>query len=273
MKSHQRTKSRMTTRQSPRIPSPLRRLLWAFWLSVALSSAAAQAQTQSTPDALWEALTPLLNEMSEGQLHISSIEATPLAGIYEVVLSSGEILYGDGSGGYLFIGDSLYEVVPDGLYSLSEERRRRWVADKLATVPQSEMIIFSPQTEPRRVINVFTDVDCGYCRRLHEDMDYLLSLGIEVRYLAFPRGGTEAGSFDKMVSVWCSADRHRTITQAKRGQNLPARYCDSPVLDHYALGNALRVQGTPAIFTPEGHLIAGYAGKEYLPAMLGLETE
>ena len=278
----------MTIRQSSSPPSPLRRLLWMCWLWAVLWPAAAQAQTpiqppfqtqtqtqiRTTPDALWESLTPLIHEMSEGQLSINSIEATPLDGIYEVVLSSGEILYGDDSGGFLFIGDSLYQVIPGGLHNLSEERRRQWVAERLAAVPRDEMIIFSPRTEIRRVINVFTDVDCGYCRRLHEDMDYLLSLGIEVRYLAFPRGGEEAGSFDKMISVWCSRDRHRSITQAKRGQNLPVSYCeDSPVLDHYALGNALRVQGTPAIFTPEGQLIAGYGGREYLLAALGLHAE
>ena len=113
-------------------------------------------------------------------------------------------------------------------------------------------------------------MDCGFCRSLHSDIERLLQSGIEVRYLAFPRGGEASESFDKMVSVWCSDDRQRAITQAKRGQNLPMRDCESPVLAHYRLGVLLGISGTPAIITSDGDLIAGYAGFETLLASLGL---
>ena len=99
-------------------------------------------------------------------------------------------------------------------------------------------------------------------------MDKLLELGIEVRYVAYPRGGERASSYQKMISVWCSDDRHKSLTQAKNGQNLPERDCDSPVLEHYGLGNEIGISGTPALVLADGRVIPGYMEAERLAAML-----
>ena len=95
-----------------------------------------------------------------------------------------------------------------------------------------------------------------------------MAKGIEVRYLAYPRGGAEADSYDKMLSVWCSDDRKKSLTQAKNGQNLPAGDCDSPVLAHHALGNELGISGTPALIFPDGTVIPGYMDADRLATML-----
>ena len=71
--------------------------------------------------------------------------------------------------------------------------------------------------------------------------------------------------------MWCSEDRHRSLTQAKNGQNLPVRECETPVLEHYNLGNRLGIQGTPALIFPDGRLIPGYMEAQRLAAMLGIE--
>ena len=99
----------------------------------------------------------------------------------------------------------------------------------------------------------------------------MLDLGIRLRYLAYPRGGENADSYEKMISVWCSEDRHRSLTQAKHGQNIPIRECDSPILAHYELGNQLGIRGTPALVFPDGRLIPGYMEAPRLAAMLGIE--
>ena len=221
-----------------------------------------------------EALRDRLHESivvaSGSQLEIVNIKPTPLDRIFEVELNTGELLYVDASGEYLFAGD-LYQTTPDGLLNLTSATRQEAILRKVAAVPDEEAIIFEPEGEVKATLTVFTDVDCTYCRQLHGEREQLHGYGIRVRYLAYPRGGENAASYDKMISVWCSEDRHRSLTQAKNGQNLPVRECETPVLAHYNLGNQLGIQGTPALVFPDGRLIPGYMEAQRLAAMLGIE--
>lgn len=238
-----------------------------FVTMAAAQSAAAAAE--QVPSDLRNKLVLSLEVASENQLQIVNIKATPLAGIFEVELNTGELLYSDGSGDYLFAGD-MYRTTPDGLMNLSSSTRQVRTSEKIAAIPRDEMIVFAPEREVRAAITVFTDVDCTYCRALHRDMETLLDLGIEVRYLAYPRGGAQAASYEKMISVWCADDRQKSLSQAKNGQNLPERDCETPVLAHYQLGNELGISGTPAIIFPDGRLIPGYLNAETLASMLEL---
>jgi len=230
-----------------------------------LASIFTTAQAQQ-PQSLHEKLTQAIEVASQNQLQIIGVVATPLSNIYEVELNTGEILYSDISGDYLFAGD-MYQTSVAGLMNLSAGKRDLRNLDKIAAVPEDQMIIYTPD-EIKASITVFTDVDCTYCRALHKDLDSLLEMGIQVRYMAYPRGGENADSYEKMISVWCSDDRHKSLTQAKNGQNLPAADCDTPVLAHYELGNELGISGTPALFFPDGKLIPGYIEPERLAAML-----
>lgn len=229
----------------------------------------ASAQTDSAPEGLLQKLVQSIEVASGGQLEILKLEVTALPSIYEVELSTGEILYSDVSGDYLFAGD-MYQTTGSGLLNLSSTTRQARTVEKIAAIPEEEMIVFSPDNETKATITVFTDVDCTYCRALHRDMETLLEMGVQIRYLAYPRGGEAAGSYSKMLSVWCSDDRQRTLTQAKNGQNLPERECDNPVMAHYALGNQLGISGTPAIIFPDGRLIPGYLDADRLASMLEL---
>ncbi len=218
---------------------------------------------------LRENLEQAIEAPSGGQLRIVGLKATELPAVYEVELNTGEILYSDISGGYLFAGD-MYAATPNGLVNLSEGTRRARTREKIGAVPASEMIIFSPESV-RAAVAVFTDVDCTYCRALHRDLDELLALGVEIRYLAYPRGGELAGSYGKMVSVWCSDDRAGALTRAKNGGEPPERDCESPVLEHYVLGNELGISGTPALVLADGRIVPGYADSGRLAALLGLD--
>ncbi len=239
---------------------------WALPLCGLLLLQPAFAQNDSLRDRLRESI----ELASGGRLEILNIKPTPLATIYEVELNTGELLYADAAGAYLFAGD-LYQTTPDGLLNLSAGTRQQATLRKVAAVPDNQAIIFEPPGEVKANLTVFTDVDCGYCRQLHNERGQLLEYGIRIRYLAYPRGGENATSYEKMISVWCSEDRHRSLTQAKNGQNLPTRDCDSPVMAHYDLGNQLNIQGTPALVLPDGRLIPGYMEAPRLAAMLGIE--
>ncbi len=224
------------------------------------------AQNESLRERLHESIVAA----SGNRLEIVNIKPTPLDTIYEVELSTGELLYADASGEYLFAG-ALYRTTPDGLLNLSIATRQEANLRKISAVPDEQAIIFEPEGEAKATLTIFTDVDCGYCRQLHRERGQLLDFGIRLRYLAYPRGGENAISYDKMISIWCSEDRRRSLTQAKNGQNLPSRDCETPVMAHYDLGNQLGIQGTPALVLPDGRLIPGYMDAPSLAAMLGIE--
>lgn len=242
---------------------PMLAILGAALMLAAVSASQAQNRDQSLRGKLEQAI----EVASQGQLKIISLKATPLSTIFEVQLNTGEILYSDISGDYLFAGD-MYRASGDaGLVNISTKGKQERSLAKIAAIPEEEMIIFTPDVV-KASITVFTDVDCTYCRKLHSELDELMAKGIEVRYLAYPRGGLEASSYDKMISVWCSNDRKKSLTQAKNGQDLPAGDCDSPVMAHHALGNELGISGTPALIFPDGTVIPGYMDAERLATML-----
>jgi thiol:disulfide interchange protein DsbC len=230
------------------------------------------AQSSSTEDAalqnLRSRLTESLEVASNNQLQIIALKYSAMPNIVEVEISTGEILYSDIDGEFLFAGD-LFQASPAGLVNLSSKTRQIRIQERVSAIPEDDMIIFTPQLT-KASITVFTDVDCTYCRALHRDLEQLNDLGIEVKYVAYPRGGEQAESYSKMISVWCSDDRKKSLTQAKNGQNLPQFECDNPVLDHYAIGNAIGITGTPAIVLPDGQVVPGYMDSERLAALLAI---
>ncbi|MBL4582094.1 MAG: DsbC family protein [Gammaproteobacteria bacterium] len=246
------------------IIKPMLALLGLALTLVAASASQAQGRDQSLRGKLEQAI----EVASQNQLEIISVKPTALSTIYEVLLNTGEILYSDISGDYLFAGD-MYRVSSAGLVNISSDKKQERSLEKIAAIPLEEMIIFTPEVV-KATITVFTDVDCTYCRKLHSELDDLMAKGIEVRYLAYPRGGEDAASYQKMISVWCSDDRKKSLTQAKNGQNLPAADCDSPVLEHWALGTELGISGTPALIFPDGRVIPGYLNAERLASMLSI---
>ena len=245
--------------------SMVRILLAGFFVSI-MSGSPLFAQSSNGDQSLRGKLEQAIEVASGGQLKIQSVKATQLSTIYEVQLNTGEILYSDIAGDYLFAGD-MYRTSASGLINVSSSARQSRVVERLAAVPESEMIIFEPE-EVKASITVFTDVDCTYCRKLHSEIEKILEYGIKVRYLAYPRGGESADAYEKMISVWCSDNREKSFEQAKNGQNIPGKNCSTPILEHYALGNEFGVNGTPAIVFPDGRLIPGYIEASSLAAML-----
>jgi thiol:disulfide interchange protein DsbC len=122
-------------------------------------------------------------------------------------------------------------------------------------------------------VTVFTDIDCPYCRKMHSQIAEYNTRGIAVRYAFFPRSGLNTPSFDKAVSVWCSANRREAFTRAKQGQAVPARHCDNPVAREFQLGLELGIHGTPMIILPNGDIWPGYATPDDLLSILQQSEE
>lgn len=202
-------------------------------------------------------------------LPIVRVTSSPVQGFVAVELDGGTFFYASEDGKYLFAGD-LYRL-DDTLVNVTDGVRAAKRREKLAKVPTADMLVFSPQKGPvRSSVFVFTDVDCGYCRKLHLEMQAINDLGIEVKYLAFPRAGVGSDSYQKIVTAWCSADRNSTLTALKLGRNLSAKKCSNPVADQYQLGRDIGITGTPAIVTADGELLPGYMPAKELALALGL---
>lgn len=238
-------------------------------IAICALSLASLANAQDVSNEAWAktlktTLASTLAAATNANIDIVAVKQTPFDGLIEVELSTGERLFTDRKGEYLVTGD-LFKAQSDGLVNLTAIERKKDVADWIAAVPESEMVIFEPQNT-RATITVFTDVDCAYCRRLHGDLEQNLAQGIRIRYVAYPRGGEASEAYPKMINVWCSDDRNKSLTQAKHGQNIPANDCDNPVLKHYNLGNKIGISGTPAIVLQDGTVIPGYLEPAQLAA-------
>lgn len=202
---------------------------------------------------------------------IERVSASPVAGIYALELTGGTVLYGTEDGRYLFAGD-LYELGDHDLVNLAEAARTGKRKDLLDTVPTSSMVVFSPDGETRTAVTVFTDVDCGYCQKLHQEVPALNAMGIEVRYLAYPRAGIGSESYQKIVSAWCAEDPNTALTRLKARESIPPATCDNPVADQYQLGREMGVTGTPAIVLEDGSLLPGYMPAADLARAAGLNV-
>jgi thiol:disulfide interchange protein DsbC len=183
------------------------------------------------------------------------VRMSPVNGVFEITRDA-QISYVTADGRYAFAGD-LIDIDSDT--NLSENRRRGIRTRLIEAVPVSEMLVFGPKN-PKHVVTVFTDIDCGYCRRLHSQIAEYNKLGIEVRYLFFPRSGPNTESWQKAESVWCSANRNDALTRAKNGEAVKAAKCPTDIVKRdFELGIKLNVEGTPAIILPSGEVLPGYA--------------
>ena len=194
---------------------------------------------------------------------IESIQELSIPGLYSVYYGDLEPIYVTKDGNFFIYGD-IYKINIDSISNITdlEISKRRSII--LSSLTSSELISFKSKNE-KYTVTVFTDVDCGYCRKLHNQIEEYNKLGITINYAAFPRSGLGTDSFTKMVSAWCSNNTKLSLTRLKNNKEVDTNFCDNqPVSKHYAIGKKLGVTGTPAIFSTEGILIPGYLSPEDL---------
>lgn len=224
----------------------------AALLSASVAGHAGPATPTPAPSQLEQARSAFLQRFPT--VTPTDFRATPLPGVYEITLGM-DVLYVSADARYLMRGTL---VKLDGNDDLTERRRAELRRGMLASVPASQLIVFR-QGAPKYSVTVFTDVDCGYCRKLHAEIAEYNRRGIEVRYLFFPRAGLGSESWQKAQDVWCAKDRNAALTAAKRGTALPHLECDaSAIATGYRLGQDFQLDGTPMIITADGYQIGGY---------------
>ena len=199
-----------------------------------------------------------------------SVSKSAVDGWYEVLYGT-QVVYISENGQYLFQG--MVVDLDNDHHNLTEATADKARKSLMVDVHKQKPITFGAK-DPKHTITIFTDIDCGYCRKMHAEMDQYASYGIQVNYLLFPRNGLNTPSYDKAVSVWCSDDRKEALTKAKRGETLEQKTCDNPVAEQFELGNKIGVTGTPSILTDNGEMIAGYLpAKELVQRLEQIEKD
>jgi thiol:disulfide interchange protein DsbC len=215
--------------------------------------------TANTPEARAIAAIQALNP----RVSIDKVRAAPMAGFREAIVQ-GQVVYVSDDGRYLFLPGpqgALYDVAAKK--DLSEQALASVRKDLLKTIPVSERIVFSPPN-PKHTVAIFTDVECGYCRKFHSEMAEYNKQGIEVQYIAFPRMGLGSPDHKKMISVWCAPDRKKALTDAKNDRAVPARDCKNTVSMQYDVGQRAGLTGTPMIIAEDGTTVGGYLPPQQL---------
>jgi len=192
-----------------------------------------------------------------------AISETPIEGILQVQINS-DIVYVTADGRYLLQGQ-IMDI--ESRANLTDQAKSGIRVGLLTDLKRDEQISFSPE-KPEYDLLVFTDIDCGYCRKLHNQVAEYNEAGIAIHYMAFPRAGVGSASYDKFVSVWCADDQKEALTLAKNGDDPVPEKCPNPVADQYELGREVGVTGTPALVTTDGTLIPGYMPPAQLRARL-----
>ncbi|MBK8283776.1 MAG: thioredoxin fold domain-containing protein [Ahniella sp.] len=223
---------------------------------LALASATGGA-VHANDDAVREAIRALVP-----QANIEQIKPSAVAGFQEVTVDN-NILYVSNDGKHLFQG-ALFDITRR--VDLTEQSKAAHRAKTLAGIDKTKTISFPAKNEKHHV-TIFTDIDCGYCRKLHQEVAQINDLGISVDYLFFPRNGLQSDAYNKAVSVWCATDRKLALTDAKAGKPIEHKMCANPIADDFQIGLKLGVGafGTPAMYADDGRQLGGYLAA---PALL-----
>lgn len=198
---------------------------------------------------------------------ITAVTPTSMPNIYWVKADGLPAFFTDSTGQYIVQGD-IVKVGGAKPEHISANLLAQDAKASLTTIDKKDMIIFPANGQTKASIYVFTDADCGYCRKFHSEIDKVNALGIEVRYLPWPRSEQTMPIMEK---IWCSSDRKQALTDAKQGLPVNAPACTNPVRKIYELGANLGINGTPAIFDIEGHQLGGYVPPTELAKLLNIQ--
>ncbi len=182
------------------------------------------------------------------------ISPSPVDGLYEVVMNS-RLVYISSDGKYLFDGDLFDVKAKKDLSKPIKDKAKLSAMNKV--VAKGGLITYKPK-ETKYVATIFTDIDCGYCRKLHSQMEGYNDLGIEVRYLFMPRAGLNSASYRKAVSAVCADDPQQALTDLKNGKTVADKTCDNTIAEQFQLARTMGIRGTPGVVTESGKILPGY---------------
>ena len=197
------------------------------------------------------------------KMSVSGVANSPIDSILQVMTERG----------IFYVSDDAKYLLHGRIYNMDAEMRNETEAALVGVRKEgiaqfeNDVIEFKAENERHR-ITVFTDITCGYCRKLHAEIADYNAQGITVRYLAFPRAGAGSKAYNDMVSVWCAANKQEAMTQAKAGENVATKSCETKIMEQYQFGQQVGVTGTPAIIFEDGTMEPGYRPAAQLAQIL-----
>ena len=226
----------------------------------ATTPATGQASPILERNAKQRLIDTLQSQLQKANINVKivDIKSTEVPNIYWVNLQGMPSVYATADGKYLIQGDVL-RLGDKQLYNVSESLQASENKKLFTALKTQDLIVYPAQGQTKHIVYVFTDANCPYCHKLHEQLPQINAKGIEVRYIAWPRGEQ---FFPAMEAIWCSQDRKAAFNAVVQGQQLPATQCNSPVKDQYQLGLNIGVNGTPAIYSEDGKYLGGYLSAE-----------
>jgi thiol:disulfide interchange protein DsbC len=247
----------------------------SMFLPVAYAESASEAieqvsDTGAVPEEISKRIVAKL-KASRPDMNFSRVERTPIKGLYLVRIDGTQFLYASETGEYILSGD-MYRARPGLFVPVKDLAAAKIRKNLIGAVDREDTIVFPAVDETKSVLYVFTDVDCYYCQKLHnEAVADLNENGVEVRYLAYPRAGLDSESYRKIASAWCAEDKQKAMTALKQLKPIRENVCESnPVASQYSLGQEVGVTGTPALILEDGTLMPGYRPAPELLRMLGV---
>ena len=203
-------------------------------------------------------------------LTVLKASPSPMPGLAEIITQQG-LFYTTLDGNFLIQGTML-GLGTEKVTNLTEVTMSKMRLEGLKQF-ENDTIVYKAKNE-KHVVNVFTDITCGYCRQMHQQMDKYNELGITVRYLPYPREGImdRAGrfteGFQNLRSIWCHEDPEMALTKAKAGQGVAHRICNKPIAEEFEFARQIGINATPAIILANGNLRPGYLPPETLIELL-----
>ena len=200
---------------------------------------------------------------------VEDVIKTEFPGIALVITDQG--LYYSSYNGEFFIQGKVYQV-GETITNLADISLAKIRMEGIAKF-EKDMIVYPAKNE-KHVVTVFTDITCGYCRKLHKQMDEYNAKGITVRYLPYPRSGifdrngNLSQGFQDLRSIWCHENPNEALTNAKSGAKVAHRICDKPLEDGFNFARQIGINATPAIIFSNGMMVPGYQDPGKLLAML-----
>lgn len=222
-------------------------------LLLALLMASFSALAQPSEKVVFDSLKRL-------DIQATEIKPSPVAG-WQMIFTDKGVVYLTNDGKYLLHG-AMYDVSK----AIPTNVTHQYLLQKVEKMVD-KMIVY-PADKEKFVVTVFTDISCGYCRKLHQQIKEYNNLGITIRYLAFPRGGMGDKTAQEMQSIWCMADRKKALDAAIKGDDVSPATCKTDIKPQYELGLQYGIQGTPAMILSDGTLVPGYREPKDMLAML-----
>lgn len=194
---------------------------------------------------------------------IDEVSTTPMPGLWEIRINGSDVLYTDAEGNFLIQGSILDTRKR---IDITEQRLNKLSGIDFASLPLKDAfkVVNGKGT---RQLAVFSDPNCGYCKRLEKEL--ASTPDVTIHLFLYPILG--ADSVKKSQAIWCAKDKAKAYTQwMLAGNPLPGdTSCDTAAVErNLALGQKLRINGTPTLFFVDGTRVPGAIDGERLQALL-----